>query len=264
MWSIKLYAHLLFKHSLSHGVTYVVILQRIINTLRSGQNGLYFPDDILKCIFMNDNVWISLNFSLKFVPRVSIDNTPALVQIMAWRRPGDKPLSEPMMISLLTYICVAGPQWVLIRYNTYMSTEQIVYVCMSCLSEIVVPTIRAVVTSDELAPRGIILFVTWIKWGAALFIFKLILFHPRSFNQKCYIFCYALVFIWRRTSMLCALFLVICLHWWLNSYYRLTMPYMAPAWQSETNYEMHCKWIYKKSLLTLFNTGTTCEGSITR
>ena len=31
---------------------------------------------------------------------------PALVQIMAWRRPGDKPLSEPMEIRLLTHICV--------------------------------------------------------------------------------------------------------------------------------------------------------------
>ena len=37
---------------------------------------------------------------------------PSLVQIMAWRRPGDKPLSEPMMVSLLTHICVTGPQWV--------------------------------------------------------------------------------------------------------------------------------------------------------
>ena len=37
---------------------------------------------------------------------------PALVQIMAWRRPGDKPLSEPMMVSLLTHICVTRPQWV--------------------------------------------------------------------------------------------------------------------------------------------------------
>ena len=35
-----------------------------------------------------------------------------MVQIMAWRRPGDKPLSEPMMVSLLTHICVARPQWV--------------------------------------------------------------------------------------------------------------------------------------------------------
>ena len=31
---------------------------------------------------------------------------------MAWRRPGDKPLFEPMMISLLTHICVTRPQWV--------------------------------------------------------------------------------------------------------------------------------------------------------
>ena len=31
---------------------------------------------------------------------------------MAWRRPGDKPLSEPMLVSWLTHICVTRPQWV--------------------------------------------------------------------------------------------------------------------------------------------------------
>ena len=31
---------------------------------------------------------------------------------MAWRRPGDKPLSEPMMVSVLTHICVTRSQWV--------------------------------------------------------------------------------------------------------------------------------------------------------
>ena len=31
---------------------------------------------------------------------------------MAWRRPGDKPLSETMMVGLLTHICVTLPQWV--------------------------------------------------------------------------------------------------------------------------------------------------------
>ena len=40
------------------------------------------------------------------------NNMPSLVQMMAWRRPGDKPLSEPMMVSLLTHICVTRPQWV--------------------------------------------------------------------------------------------------------------------------------------------------------
>ena len=86
-----------------------------VNTLRQRQNGRHLPDDIFKCIFLNENVWISHKISLKFVPRVPINNIPALVLIMAWHRPGDKPLSEPMMVSLLTHICVIPPQWVKIE-----------------------------------------------------------------------------------------------------------------------------------------------------
>ena len=40
-----------------------------------------------------------------------MNNIQALVQIMAWCRPGDKPLSEPMMVSLLTHVCVTRSQW---------------------------------------------------------------------------------------------------------------------------------------------------------
>ena len=47
---------------------------------------------------------ISIKMSLKFIPKGPIDNIPSLVQIMAWRRPGDKPLSEPMMFFSLTYM----------------------------------------------------------------------------------------------------------------------------------------------------------------
>ena len=84
-----------------------------LNTLRPRQNGHLFPHDIFKCIFLNENVWILINISLKFVPKGPINNIPALVQIMAWRRPGDKPLSEPMLlVRLLTDICVTRPQWV--------------------------------------------------------------------------------------------------------------------------------------------------------
>ena len=49
-------------------------------------------------------------FSVKFVPKGPINNISALVQIMACCRPGNKPLSEPMMVSLLTHICVTQPQ----------------------------------------------------------------------------------------------------------------------------------------------------------
>ena len=83
-----------------------------INTLRLRQNGRHFADDVFKCIFLNENMWISLKISLRYVPKGLINNIPALVQIMAWRRPGDKPLSEPMMVSLQTHICVTRPQWV--------------------------------------------------------------------------------------------------------------------------------------------------------
>ena len=81
------------------------------NTLRPRQNGRHYPD-ILKLIFLNENVWISIEISLKFVPKGPTNNIPALVQIMAWRRQGDKPLSEPMMVSLSTDICATRPQWV--------------------------------------------------------------------------------------------------------------------------------------------------------
>ena len=84
----------------------------VFNTLRPRQHGRHFADDTLKRIFMNENVIISIKISLKFVPKGPINTIPALVQIMAWCRPGDKPLSEAMMVSLLTHICITRPQWV--------------------------------------------------------------------------------------------------------------------------------------------------------
>ena len=62
--------------------------------------------------FFNEDVWISIYISLKYVPKGPINNIPASVQIMAWRRPGDKPLSEPLTVSLPTHICITRPQWV--------------------------------------------------------------------------------------------------------------------------------------------------------
>ena len=86
------------------------------NTLRPRQNGRRFADDTFKRIFLNENVRISITISLKFVPNGPINNIPSLVQIMAWSRSGDKPLSEPMMVSLPTHICVTRPQWVKQEY----------------------------------------------------------------------------------------------------------------------------------------------------
>ena len=69
-------------------------------------------DVISQTTLSNAFSWILINILLKFVPKGLIYNTLALVQMMAWRRPGDKPLSEPIMVNLLTHICVTRPQWV--------------------------------------------------------------------------------------------------------------------------------------------------------
>ena len=102
------------------------------NTLRPRQDGC--RNDIFKCIYFNENVLILIKISLKFVPKVQSNNIPALVQIMAWRRPGDKPLTGPVMISsLLTHKCVTRPQcvdWVpckLVKFN-FLTLVMVTYI----------------------------------------------------------------------------------------------------------------------------------------
>ena len=90
----------------------IASIYAVINTLRPRQNGRHFADAIFKCIFLNEYVWIPIKIPLKFVPQGPINNIPALVQIMAWCRPGDKPSSGPMMVRLPTHICITRPQWV--------------------------------------------------------------------------------------------------------------------------------------------------------
>ena len=97
------------------------IIDSYLNTLRPRQNWRHFADDILKYTFFNENVWIPIKISLKFVSKGRINNIPALVQIMAWRRPGDTPLSEPMLVSLPTHLCVTRPQWVNSYYITTLN-----------------------------------------------------------------------------------------------------------------------------------------------
>ena len=75
------------------------------------QDHHHFPD-MFKCIFVKENIWITIKISWKFDSKGSINNIPTSVQIRAWRRSGDKPLSGPMLLSLLTHICTTRPVWV--------------------------------------------------------------------------------------------------------------------------------------------------------
>ena len=75
----------------------------LLNTLRC-----HFLDNIFKCIFVNENIWIPIKISLKFVPKGPIHNFPALGQMMAWRRTGDKPyhLNQWWLVHWRIYIYI--------------------------------------------------------------------------------------------------------------------------------------------------------------
>ena len=81
------------------------------NTLSRTTNGRRFTDDIFNIIFLNET-------SLKLVSKGSIVNKAHLVHVMAWRRPGDKPLLEPM-------ICAHRPQYVYLLNINLIPTIQL-------------------------------------------------------------------------------------------------------------------------------------------
>ena len=83
-------------------------LVRCINMYRPEQTGRPFGNDIVKPIFMNPHHYVLIKISQKFVPGCPVENKPALVQVIAWRQPGDEPLPEPILMadwSIYIYMC---------------------------------------------------------------------------------------------------------------------------------------------------------------
>ena len=131
------------------------------NTLGPRQNGRHFADDIFKLIFLNENAWIPIKISLKFVPQGPINNIPALVQIIAWRRPGEKPLSGPMMVRLPTHICVTRSQWVnpMVFDVTFMPSVTYPYLFAKCTSHCIL----------WLMPRSLDVFFWYLTFAPKCF-----------------------------------------------------------------------------------------------
>ena len=129
------------------------------------KNGRHFPDDIFKCTFLNENIWIPIKISLKS----RINNIPALVQIKAWRRPGDKPLSKPMVVRLLTHICVAPPQWVKHHCfcNVHIDMIRWIFYNQHCCDGAFCPSINGIgqlVSKYALQISLISGLISWLPW----------------------------------------------------------------------------------------------------
>ena len=75
--------------------------------------------------------------SLKFVPKGPINNKSTLVKVMAWRRIGDKPLSETMTPDSLTHIRGTSGRWANILIQFSFSRGFVPMCVMSNNSELV-------------------------------------------------------------------------------------------------------------------------------
>ena len=83
---------------------YFAVTWGVINTLRPGQ-----MDAIFQTTFWSAFSWMKMfEFRLRF--HWSLFLRVQLTTFDHWLR--YKPFSEPMMVSLLTHICVTRPQWV--------------------------------------------------------------------------------------------------------------------------------------------------------
>ena len=123
--------------------------------LKLRQNGSHFAYDYFKSIFSNENVWSSFETSLKYVPKHQNNNIPTLIQIMAWCWPGDKPLVEPMMVTLLMHICVTRPQ----RVGTLQPSNPLTVICQ--LFALLVAPLVVIMTScsvDKLTSWKLLIF----------------------------------------------------------------------------------------------------------
>ena len=92
------------------------IMDLLFDTFRPTQNGCYFGGSNFTLIFVNKNYWIFIPSSLKSVPYGEMKINQFLVQKMAWRQTGKKPLSPTVMLCFIgTYTHVSfstdGLKW---------------------------------------------------------------------------------------------------------------------------------------------------------
>ena len=116
------------------------------------------PQCDFECILLNENIWIPIKISPKFVPKGPF--TLALVEIMAWRCPGDKPSFQPRMVSLPTHVCVTQPHRVKQGLVQCTLFEQKCSLCeLPCRLEIDFPPCCICARLDNFITRCLDLFI---------------------------------------------------------------------------------------------------------
>ena len=100
---MHIFIYIMENLGLSHGIWNTKYL---INLTHWGRDKMatFLQTTFPKCMYFNEIVWIAIKISLNFANKGPIYNIPALIYIMDWCRPGDKPLSRTVMVKLPTHI----------------------------------------------------------------------------------------------------------------------------------------------------------------
>ena len=110
-----------------------------VTTLGLRQNCYHLADDIFKRVFLNENIWIAIKISLKFVPKGAFDNMPALVQTMAWRRQATSHYLKQLWLSLPTHICITGLNELMSKIEDikFLAKSKLGYLHYLCVHDVI-------------------------------------------------------------------------------------------------------------------------------
>ena len=115
------------------------------------------------------------------ISQTTFSNAISLLKMyeFRFRRPGDKPLSEPMMVSLLTHICVTRPQWVkqylFVKYIQKNRNMALLLFSFSCITNFVNPIWITSPYSSKLIASGQVkklwgIMIFYGSWDARVWI----------------------------------------------------------------------------------------------
>ena len=121
---------------------------------------------ISQMTFSNAFSWTKMyeymKISLKFVPKGTINNIPALVQIMAWHRPGETSLRELIMVSLLMHIWVTRPQWVIPLCTNFFSRNTNMYLQFLSFLDTDMTQVVEILSHGRQGPNYFTLSMSWV------------------------------------------------------------------------------------------------------
>ena len=110
----------------------ILLANKVRHVVQNNRPFAWFANNSLRCIFLNKNVWILNEISLRCVPKgINFDNKSALVQVMAKCQIGNKPLPKPMLTKM-SWLQIASVVCIILNFQTYFSEWCLEHILCNC------------------------------------------------------------------------------------------------------------------------------------